>query len=371
MAEDDLIEQEYPWLEENSPVSKAFPMMKEWDMILLKREGLFAGAVTKKDLLRTKLSPNAKLRRFMTHPPVVDSEWEVGEVARLMLENDVFLVPVLNNKKIMGVIHGGNMIAKAADGTFGKEIIRDHMTSPVHTIGPMEKVSKAESLMKEHRISRLPVMENNKLVGIITMDDLIENIYHPEHRPRGAGTKGDQNKYGDKVAEKKDYLKMPVKGLMSENVTTMTPDSRVRDVVARIKEMNFRGMVLLGTEGEMGIITRKDLIKPIAEFYRPGNFSIRFTGDLDRIPDLNREESREELMDHLGMHEDYLGRTDLLVFLKLHKETKRGKRLTLCELRLTAPGVRYVATDEGWGYMQAIRNAAQALEKQIRRGKRR
>lgn len=370
MSEDELINLDYPWLEENSTVSKAFPILKRWDVILLKRDGLFSGAVAKKDLLRTKLSPNAKLRRFMTHPPVVDSQWEVGEVARLMLENDIFLVPILNNKKIEGVIDGTNLIAKASRGEFGKEKIRQYMVSPVHTIGPTDSIARAESIMREKGISRLPVLEGGELLGIITMDDLIENVYHPEHRPRGAGSKGDQNKYGEKVAEKKEYLKMPVKGLMSEAVVSMSPDSTVREVVDRLTEMDYRGMVLKDDDGDLGIVTRKDLIRPIAEFYRPGNFHIRFSGELHRLPDFRREESRAELLDHLGMHEDYLGRNDLLVFLKLHRETKRGERLTLCELRLTSPRARYVATDEGWGHMQAIRNAAQALEKQIRRGKR-
>ena len=370
MNDIDLLDEDYPRMDSDDTLSKAFPILSERDLIFIENGKELAGVVFEKDLLRTKNSPGTKMKRLIVHPPVLEDEWRIGDAARLMVENEINMIPIVDKKKVRGVVDGNRILKRAVQGEFGKEPVSKFMSSPIENIGPEESISKAESMLKEKRISRLPVTDENGLVGIITVKDLIRNIYHPEHRPRGAESGGDVDKYGEYIGEKKDYLKMPVKGLMTELPTTMPPDTPVKEVVENMLERNLRGM-LIGTGKDLqGIVTKRDLLKPIAEYLRPGNFRIQFAGELERLKDFEKEEAIQEILEHLGMHEYYLKLSDVHVFLKGHTETMRGERKIYCEVRLTSPRGRYVATDEGWGYKHALRNTLEAIEKQVRRGKR-
>lgn len=370
MTESELLDEDFPQLEVEDTISKAFSLFRNWDSIILLDRGSYTGTITKKDLMRTKIQPEAKVGTYLFHPPVVDQEWEMGEVARLMVESGQYLVPVVHKDKVMGIINGDRILEKAAEGDFGNEPVEKFMTTELISVGPEDTISKAEGIMKEHQISRLPVIVDGKLIGLVSVNDLIDGIYHPEHRPRGTKSIGDMSKYGETVGEKKDYMKMPVKGIMSEVVETLPPGSPVRDVVKKFKEIGRGDLILAGGDGKLGIVTRTDLMKPIADYSKPGNFKIQFAGDLHEIPDFYRESARKEILDHLGMHEEYLRNTEIIVVLRLHKETMRGKQNTFCELRLTSPRGQFIVTDDGWGYKHAIRKATKALEKQIRRSRR-
>jgi CBS domain-containing protein len=50
------------------------------------------------------------------------------------------------------------------------------MHRDVRTIGPVDSVEEAASIMTRHRINRLPVIENGKLVGIVTRGDIITGL---------------------------------------------------------------------------------------------------------------------------------------------------------------------------------------------------
>lgn len=54
--------------------------------------------------------------------------------------------------------------------------VKEVMSRSVHEIGPDDTVEEAASIMTSHRVNRLPVVENGKLVGIITRGDIISGL---------------------------------------------------------------------------------------------------------------------------------------------------------------------------------------------------
>ena len=50
------------------------------------------------------------------------------------------------------------------------------MHRDVRTVGPADSIEEAASIMTRHRINRLPVVENGKLVGIVTRGDIITGL---------------------------------------------------------------------------------------------------------------------------------------------------------------------------------------------------
>jgi CBS domain-containing protein len=57
-----------------------------------------------------------------------------------------------------------------------KKKVSEVMHRDVRTIGPADSIEEAASIMTRHRINRLPVIENDKLVGIVTRGDIITGL---------------------------------------------------------------------------------------------------------------------------------------------------------------------------------------------------
>jgi HAD superfamily hydrolase (TIGR01484 family) len=89
------------------------------------------------------------------------------------------------------------------------------------------------------------------------------------------------------------------------------------------------------------------------------------------IQDFNKTRPKEVIYNNFKKHLDYLDNAYIYVRLKRHYEQSKGIHIIFCKIRLSSPKGMFIASDEGWGYMDAINKACEAIEKQIRRNKRR
>ena len=115
------------------------------------------------------------------------------EVARLMVERGVSGIPVVNSERlVLGVVSEADLIVKAASrpesagvlgSLFSSEAIDERllsattaaeaMSTPPVTIDVDRSVGEAARLMVEHRVNRLPVLNDGRLVGIVSRADLV------------------------------------------------------------------------------------------------------------------------------------------------------------------------------------------------------
>jgi CBS domain-containing protein len=105
----------------------------------------------------------------------VDPELPLFEAAKAMGKNRVGCVVVTEKRKVVGILTERDVLLKvvAEKKDVSKVKAKDVMSSPVITISPDEELDEAISKFSELRIRRLPVVENQNLVGIITSADII------------------------------------------------------------------------------------------------------------------------------------------------------------------------------------------------------
>lgn len=98
----------------------------------------------------------------------------IKDVVDLMIENNIGSVIILENDKIVGIVTERDLVTKVLTKGLDLNIpIKEIMSHPVITISPNERVEKAAEIMTENKIKKLPVVENNKLLGIITLTDIV------------------------------------------------------------------------------------------------------------------------------------------------------------------------------------------------------
>ena len=113
---------------------------------------------------------------IMTQTPVTIRADETAEVAAgLMRDKEIGSLIVLEAGKPMGIVTERDIVTKiaAADKQPSRVLVRHIMTSPVVAVHPHEEVAEAARLMSQRKIRRLPVVEDGKLVGIITENDIL------------------------------------------------------------------------------------------------------------------------------------------------------------------------------------------------------
>ena len=104
----------------------------------------------------------------------------VVELAGMMKKNDIGSIPICEGQKVIGIVTDRDIVLRAvAEGkNIEKRSAKEVMNSKVVTITPDQDVHEAADLMATYQIRRLPVVEKDKLIGIVALGDLaIEKIH--------------------------------------------------------------------------------------------------------------------------------------------------------------------------------------------------
>jgi len=119
-----------------------------------------------------------KARDIMTaNPQVVTPADSVSRAAEIMRDSDVGVVPVVEDQgsmRLAGVVTDRDIaIRVVAEGRNGETTTREVMSSGLATVGPDDDVSSVLDLMKAEQVRRIPVVDGDRLVGIISRSDLL------------------------------------------------------------------------------------------------------------------------------------------------------------------------------------------------------
>ncbi len=162
-------------------------------------------------------------------------------------------------------------------------LVRDIMTQNVITITSNTYVLDAERIMESHKIGRLPVVDKEKLVGIVTKDDVLK------------ASPSSTTPYNQRQLF---YLmsKLTVKEIMKTKVVTVTPETTVEKSVA-IAQKNRVGCLPVVEGGKLiGILTTNDV------FYKIINplFGISETGKRITVYGAGKREELHKVLDYVA-----------------------------------------------------------------------
>jgi CBS domain-containing protein len=115
-----------------------------------------------------------KIRDVMTpNPRTVSPDDTVQTAARIMQAEDTGAVPVVTNGRVLAVVTDRDIVVRVvAEGVSTGSRVSDIATTDVVCASPDMSTREASELMSEHQIRRLPVVENDLLVGIVSLGDL-------------------------------------------------------------------------------------------------------------------------------------------------------------------------------------------------------
>ena len=113
---------------------------------------------------------------IMTPTPItIPLNATAAEAANKMRDKDIGSLVVVENDKPIGIVTERDFVTKVAASNQqpSRVFVKDIMTSPIVAIPPNTEVAEAAKLMSERKIRRLPVIEEGKLIGMLTENDIL------------------------------------------------------------------------------------------------------------------------------------------------------------------------------------------------------
>ena len=154
--------------------------------------------------VRKKMTKEVIVKEAMkTNLAVVDPSITILDAAKLMKKRKIGNVIVALDNQPIGILTESDVLKKVvAEGKNPNHVlVKDVMSTPVLTTDPYVSLEKVLDKMNKCNVRRLPVIENNELIGIITLKDisLISPILHEISREWHEITMRDESYYKEQI----------------------------------------------------------------------------------------------------------------------------------------------------------------------------
>lgn len=129
------------------------------------------------------------------------------------------------------------------------------MTKNVIKLNTSDDLTKAELLFKKHHIRHIPVVNGNKILGMLSYTDLLRISF------------ADAVDDDDEVVDTTVYNMFTVEQVMAKNLVKVSPDTTIRETAEILASKEFHALPVCEGDLLVGIVTTTDLIKYLIDQY--------------------------------------------------------------------------------------------------------
>ncbi len=129
------------------------------------------------------------------------------------------------------------------------------MTKDIITLNSTDELATAERLFKEHNIRHIPVVEGDRIVGMLSLTDLLRISF-------ADGVYEDQSDVETTV-----YNMFSISQVMAKNLKSVAGAATIKEVAEILAEKEFHALPVIENDSLVGIVTTTDLIKYLLEQY--------------------------------------------------------------------------------------------------------
>ena len=247
---------DFPTVSSEDRISDALSVMREtkYQDVPGVDHGEFMGLVSYASFLRKKsVTLDAKVKNFIRQLPSVSPDMEITKISELMVSNNCRQLPVVNGKKVVGVIRRTKLIEIVRDIRALKEIkVWEIMSNPVESVKVNDLMDDALEIMIREDYRTIPVVnETNNVVGIVGMREIIDNNW-----------KKDNKTIGD--LEKSARSQITVESIALTSVKTIPWDSDISVAVDMMMDNKISTLPVVEGKDLVGVITEYDIIELLA-----------------------------------------------------------------------------------------------------------
>ena len=218
----------------------------------------FLGGGSKFDIIEKKHNDNFlsaindSVKEIMTREAVsITPKYSIRESVDLMLEKGIGSLPIVDKEdKLVGIVTERDF-ALALAGSLTTETVGDIMIKDVITTTPGTPIESCSKIMVRNNLRRIPVVEEGKLIGIVTSTDILRFF-------------GDKEMFASMTSNSGlDVLKRKISEIIKPNILVTESTVRLGDLCELLAEKNIGGVPVVDDDQLVGIVTERDILNTV------------------------------------------------------------------------------------------------------------
>lgn len=289
---------------------------------------------------------NTKVSALTSQATPANPEDDIRRAAELIILSGQRALPVVERNKLIGIISETDIMR--AIGPMDVNYKTQDVMSPCEYVSKDDDIGKVKKMMSYNNVSRVPVVEDGRIVGVVGTLDLVDLILRKEPM-RGGG-----KQQGTKEIISID--KTPVDSVMKQP-KIVEKTTRVK----KLAELLFsNGEVFVEDNGRIYVITPKDLVELVAKGSQAGAYvQITNLKDEDPLVVAKMQEKAAEFIKKIG----HLAQIQSFV-IHIDRHEKGGKPRYDIRVRVLTPFL-FVSKSSGWNLVSITQEAIDNLEREV------
>ena len=218
----------------------------------------FLGGGSKFDIIEKKHNDNflaainEPVKEIMTRDAIsITPKYSIRESVDLMAEKGIGSLPIVDKEeKLVGIVTERDF-ALALAGSLTNETVGDIMIKDVITTTPGTPIESCSKIMVRNNLRRIPVVEEDKLIGIVTSTDILRFF-------------GDKEMFASMTSNSGlDVLKRKISEIIKPNILVTESTVRLGDLCELLAEKNIGGVPVVDDDQLVGIVTERDILNTV------------------------------------------------------------------------------------------------------------
>jgi CBS domain-containing protein len=242
-----------------TPVTQTLEKVKKLGAVVILKNGEYYGVVDERSIFRTRtlkplnFSKSFSIGKFARKLPVLDSGTSLNRLISYFHEFSAKALPYQEGKRITGIVKREVALSTILSlHIISKIKVGDIMSTPVIAIDAKANVAQAASSMEKNKIARLVVLDTERLAGLISMRDILDNLTNPQQRPPAFRSSSFS------------LSNVPVKNIMRTPVYTIDYGMPADSAIRQLLENKISSLVVTRNNKPVGIISVRDIIEAAA-----------------------------------------------------------------------------------------------------------
>jgi CBS domain-containing protein len=354
MKVEDIMIKDLRYVSSGDYISKALGMMKSnrIHQLLVIDDNKLSGILELRKIVTKDMDPKiTKVRTLMSNSPVLKKHENIEKCAELLLSSGFRAIPVVDKGKVVGIISETDIIT-FADDFIDTNKDASEISSKCIYAEKTDNMGKIRKLMLEKNISRIPIVDKERVIGVVETLDLIKLL---EGTERMDARGGKLKEAGSK--EKIGINAMPAESLMSQPVV-VSGGKNIKDIVNLLQK--YEEVII--QNGNTCIVTPKDILEMIVSKPKKGVY-VQITGMQQESAEFQARTDKtvEEFVQKMGRmikNIDYL-------FIHVERMTKGGKVKYSIRIRFMTPVGMFISHAWGWHPIDVMQASFNKLQKEI------
>ena len=327
---------------------------KDLDEVPVMEKKKVVGVLSLRSMVRRKNLPSTtKVKTLMTKAPELHPWSNVFDLAEAIINTGFRQLPVTENGKLVGVADRTLLVRLASSVRELSSVhISDVMTPSVVTLSEDEYVDKAFETMRSTGVRTIPVVDKSgRMTSILSISDLAH---------LGMKTKTSQT-FGEIVGDA-NPVEVSVGSIAERDFSSMEPDEKLEKAMKIMQSYDVQSIPVLSGGTPMGILTKYDIAQAIASLQVRDSVYVQITG-------LDDEGILEEMYDEIQKSMNRIEKISRPVSFYLHIHTyssEFSKVKYSLSAKLSTVDRMFVAKSFDWDPLKTVQDLLYKLERMVK-----